>query len=75
MKYTHPDQDSEEIEPLVPEIAGGTEQVPELGPSKMNSSCLPLYQSVSDEIHYFTWDIEQIEPLVPIMNSGGINLE
>lgn len=75
MRHAHPDQDSEVIEPLVPKIDDGISQIPEDSPQEMSSSCIPLHQPISDEISYFTWDIEQVEPLVPVMSSGGSKSE
>lgn len=70
MQYTEYDRDWEAIDPLVPHFGDSSEQStvstdqPSSTDTEEPTNTLPSHL---DQISYYTWDTEMIEPLVPIM--------
>lgn len=69
MRYTEYDRGSEAIEPIVPQVADPGEQSTntEKPPATDTGGTADSPPSHLEQISYYTWDVELIEPLVPIM--------
>jgi hypothetical protein len=70
MEYTEYDRDSEAIEPLVPHFAESTEQ-PSDSSNEISSGNAQrpdhTQSSHLEQTSYYTWDVEMIAPLVPVL--------
>lgn len=70
MEYTEYDRDSEAIEPLVPDITEPTGETvaftDNAAPDKDHRRNVDRSPHLT-QTPYYTWDIEMIDPLVPII--------